>query len=209
MATALGIGARILPATDDRFRTRLETDEGPLDFQDYFVRRRQEPEVHGRHLRRRGDRPADAGAFSRQSPARTSSSSVRPTRSSASVRSWRWPACGRRWTRPGSEGRRQPHRRADARSRARPTGCSRQPGPRIDAPSASRGIYAGLVDRFVLDTADAALAPAIEAARDGGRRPRHRDARRRRPASARPPSLLTSVQEPIAAVATDSDMLHR
>ena len=45
LASALGIGARILPATDDRFRTMLETDEGPLDFQDYFVRRHQEPEV--------------------------------------------------------------------------------------------------------------------------------------------------------------------
>jgi LPPG:FO 2-phospho-L-lactate transferase len=45
MASALGIGARILPATDDRFRTMLETDEGLLDFQDYFVRRRQEPQV--------------------------------------------------------------------------------------------------------------------------------------------------------------------
>lgn len=47
MATALGITARILPATDDRLRTRLETDDGLLDFQDYFVRRRQEPEVRG------------------------------------------------------------------------------------------------------------------------------------------------------------------
>jgi LPPG:FO 2-phospho-L-lactate transferase len=45
MAAALQIAARILPATDDRLRTRLETDEGILDFQDYFVRRRQEPEV--------------------------------------------------------------------------------------------------------------------------------------------------------------------
>ena len=45
MASALGIRARILPATDDRYRTRLETDEGVLDFQDYFVRRRQEPTV--------------------------------------------------------------------------------------------------------------------------------------------------------------------
>lgn len=45
MAATLGIGARILPATDDRCRTRIETDEGPLDFQDYFVRRHQEPEV--------------------------------------------------------------------------------------------------------------------------------------------------------------------
>ena len=46
MAAALGIGARILPVTDGRVRTRLETDEGPLDFQDYFVRRRQEPTVN-------------------------------------------------------------------------------------------------------------------------------------------------------------------
>ncbi len=45
MATSLGIGARILPATDDRLRTRLETDAGTLDFQDYFVRLRQEPTV--------------------------------------------------------------------------------------------------------------------------------------------------------------------
>ena len=47
MATALGIRATILPATDDRLRTRLETDAGVLDFQDYFVRLRQEPEVRG------------------------------------------------------------------------------------------------------------------------------------------------------------------
>jgi LPPG:FO 2-phospho-L-lactate transferase len=47
MAVALGIGARILPATDDRLRTMAETDEGTLDFQTYFVARRQEPEVRG------------------------------------------------------------------------------------------------------------------------------------------------------------------
>jgi LPPG:FO 2-phospho-L-lactate transferase len=47
MAAALGITARVLPATDDRWRTILDTDEGPLAFQEYFVRRRQEPEVRG------------------------------------------------------------------------------------------------------------------------------------------------------------------
>jgi LPPG:FO 2-phospho-L-lactate transferase len=47
MAAALGIAARILPATDDRHRTVLETDEGTLEFQEYFVRRRQEPDVRG------------------------------------------------------------------------------------------------------------------------------------------------------------------
>ncbi|HET9416798.1 MAG TPA: 2-phospho-L-lactate transferase, partial [Candidatus Limnocylindria bacterium] len=45
MSAALGITTRILPATDDRWRTLLDTDEGPMEFQEYFVHRRQEPEV--------------------------------------------------------------------------------------------------------------------------------------------------------------------
>jgi LPPG:FO 2-phospho-L-lactate transferase len=61
MAAALGIGSRILPATDDRLRTRLETDAGLLDFQEYFVRLRQEPDVTGIHLEGIEDaRPTDA-----------------------------------------------------------------------------------------------------------------------------------------------------
>ncbi|HTW52041.1 MAG TPA: 2-phospho-L-lactate transferase [Stellaceae bacterium] len=43
----LGIAARLLPASDDKVRTRLDTDRGWLDFQDYFVRLRCEPVVHG------------------------------------------------------------------------------------------------------------------------------------------------------------------
>lgn len=41
----LGIEARILPMSDDPVRTRLETDAGWLDFQDYFVRRQCTPRV--------------------------------------------------------------------------------------------------------------------------------------------------------------------
>jgi LPPG:FO 2-phospho-L-lactate transferase len=40
-----GISARLLPMSDDRVRTRPRTDEGWLDFQDYFVRRRASPVV--------------------------------------------------------------------------------------------------------------------------------------------------------------------
>ena len=59
LATALGIGVRILPATDDRWRSVLDTDEGPMEFQEYFVHRRQEPEV--RAVRFDGDaRPTRA-----------------------------------------------------------------------------------------------------------------------------------------------------
>ena len=41
----LMITARLLPMTDDRVRTRLRTEEGWLDFQDYFVRQGASPVV--------------------------------------------------------------------------------------------------------------------------------------------------------------------
>jgi LPPG:FO 2-phospho-L-lactate transferase len=44
-ARALGIDARILPATDERLRTWIQTDDGELPFQEWFVLRRHEPEV--------------------------------------------------------------------------------------------------------------------------------------------------------------------
>ena len=42
---ALGLRARILPMADAPVRTQVRTAEGWLDFQDYFVRRHQAPEV--------------------------------------------------------------------------------------------------------------------------------------------------------------------
>jgi LPPG:FO 2-phospho-L-lactate transferase len=41
----LGIAPRLLPMSDHRVRTRLDTSEGWLEFQDYFVRRRCDPLV--------------------------------------------------------------------------------------------------------------------------------------------------------------------
>ena len=38
-----GIGPRILPMSDDPVRTQINTDQGWLDFQDWFVRMRAEP----------------------------------------------------------------------------------------------------------------------------------------------------------------------
>lgn len=45
LCKCLGVGPRVIPMTDDRVRTRLRTDAGWLDFQDYFVNRRCEPVV--------------------------------------------------------------------------------------------------------------------------------------------------------------------
>lgn len=41
----MGVEPRVVPMTDDRVRTRLLTELGWLDFQEYFVRRRCEPVV--------------------------------------------------------------------------------------------------------------------------------------------------------------------
>jgi LPPG:FO 2-phospho-L-lactate transferase len=45
LQAALGIPTRILPMTDDPVRTQVRTDDGWLDFQEYFVHRHQAPEV--------------------------------------------------------------------------------------------------------------------------------------------------------------------
>ena len=39
IARALGVPARVLPVTDDPLRTAIRTDEGVLDFQEFFVKR--------------------------------------------------------------------------------------------------------------------------------------------------------------------------
>ena len=46
MRRALGVGARILPATDGRQRTMVRTANGWIAFQEYFVKRRTEDAVH-------------------------------------------------------------------------------------------------------------------------------------------------------------------
>lgn len=47
---ALGIQATLLPMTDDRFRTMVETDQGTLEFQDYFVQQRWQPVIKHIHF---------------------------------------------------------------------------------------------------------------------------------------------------------------
>lgn len=47
LADALGVRSRILPMTDDVVATMVRTAAGELDFQDYFVARRQQDDVVG------------------------------------------------------------------------------------------------------------------------------------------------------------------
>jgi LPPG:FO 2-phospho-L-lactate transferase len=53
LQTASGIATPILPMADEPLRTQVRTDAGWLDFQEYFVHLRQEPEV--REVRFTGD----------------------------------------------------------------------------------------------------------------------------------------------------------
>jgi LPPG:FO 2-phospho-L-lactate transferase len=59
LARALGVAVRILPATDDPLRTKVATERGELDFQEWFVRRGHRDRVTGvRYDGAEGARPA-------------------------------------------------------------------------------------------------------------------------------------------------------
>jgi LPPG:FO 2-phospho-L-lactate transferase len=47
LTDALGVRVRLLPATDDRVRTKVQTDAGELDFQEWFVARGHRDRVTG------------------------------------------------------------------------------------------------------------------------------------------------------------------
>jgi LPPG:FO 2-phospho-L-lactate transferase len=51
LSGALDVGSAVLPMSDDPVSTVLETPEGSLEFQEYFVRRGQKDEVLGVELR--------------------------------------------------------------------------------------------------------------------------------------------------------------
>jgi LPPG:FO 2-phospho-L-lactate transferase len=50
LTAAFGVRATLLPATDDRLRTWLETPAGELPLQEWFVARGHRDEVHGVHF---------------------------------------------------------------------------------------------------------------------------------------------------------------
>jgi LPPG:FO 2-phospho-L-lactate transferase len=46
LCASLGVAATVLPMSDDAVRTDVRTPDGWLEFQEYFVHRGQQPEVH-------------------------------------------------------------------------------------------------------------------------------------------------------------------
>jgi LPPG:FO 2-phospho-L-lactate transferase len=161
MATALGVPSRLLPATNDPVRTIVETDAGPLEFQTYFVRRRQVDAV--RRLRFEGAADARPSTLALGAMAEAELLIIGPSNPLVSI--------GPILAIPGMQ-------ETLLSAGATKIGVSgivagqsiRGPADRMLAtlghePTA-RGVaalYAGLIDRFVIDQADAELAPGIEA----------------------------------------------
>ena len=163
LSRALGVAATIQPMTDDSVRTEVRTDDGWLEFQEYFVHRRQEPAVH--EVRFRGIENAEAPGRVRGELGFADAIAIAPSNPIVSIG-------------PILAVRGMPELLAAAGRGGTPivavspiVGGKALKGP-ADRMLASLGhessalgvarIYAGLATGFVLDTVDAALAPAID-----------------------------------------------
>ncbi len=160
----LGVAAKILPMSDDPVRTQVRTDDGWLEFQEYFVHRHQAPPVH--EVRFDGIERAEATARVRGELGFAETIVVAPSNPIVSigpilaVRGVRdLLAAARRGGTPilavspivGGKALRGPADRMLASLGHEPTalGVAR--------------LYVDVVDGFVLDTMDAALGPDVEA----------------------------------------------
>jgi len=161
---ALGVVAKILPMTDDTVRTQVRTDDGWLEFQEYFVHRHQAPEVH--EVRFEGIEHAEATARVRGELGFAETIVIAPSNPIVSI--------GPILAVPGVRDLFAAARRGGTPVLAVSpiVGGKALKGP-ADRMLVSLGheasalgvarLYAGLVDGFVVDTVDAALAPAVEA----------------------------------------------
>ena len=134
---ALGVAATILPMTDEPVRTEVRTDDGWLEFQDYFVRRHQEPDgPRGplpRDRRRRGRRPRSRAALERGR--RRRHRAVEPDRlGRADPRRARHA----RGTRPARAGARRPDRRGVRDRRRQGAQGPGRPDARVARPRGER-----------------------------------------------------------------------
>ncbi|MBF6606212.1 MAG: 2-phospho-L-lactate transferase [Chloroflexi bacterium] len=163
VARSLGVRATVLPMSDDDVRTEVRTDDGWLEFQEYFVHRRQEPVVH--EVRFVGVDRAEAPARVRGELGFAEGIVIAPSNPVVSIA----PILAVRGMRDLLAGARRGGVPIVALSPI--VGGSALKGP-ADRMLASLGhessalgvarLYADVASGFVLDTEDADLAPAIE-----------------------------------------------
>jgi LPPG:FO 2-phospho-L-lactate transferase len=151
IAEAFGVVARVLPATDDRLRTWLETPAGRFPFQEWFVARGHRDEVDGVHFE--GDAEPAPGVL--QAIAEAGLILVAPSNPYVSI----GPILAVRAIREALEARRAA---AVAVSPLIGGRAVKGPADRMlqrlaggTSPAHVASTYAGLIDALVLDEADA------------------------------------------------------
>jgi LPPG:FO 2-phospho-L-lactate transferase len=83
LAQRLGIAHTVAPMSDDAVRSIVETDEGALEFQDYFVRRQCKPKFRG--VKFHGVADAEPSGALRQSLARAAAVIITPSNPFVSI----------------------------------------------------------------------------------------------------------------------------
>jgi LPPG:FO 2-phospho-L-lactate transferase len=160
LAEGLGVRVRLLPATDDRLRTKIRTPDGELDFQEWFVRRRHADRVEG--VRFEGAETARPGPGVLEAIAEAEVVVIAPSNPFVSIQ----PILSV----PGVEGALREKRVAAV--------CPLVGGRALRGPLAEmmaslghergaagiRALYGDLVETFVLDREDEALAGGIPGA---------------------------------------------
>jgi len=163
LARKLGVAPAIIPASDDPVRTLVETDEGELEFQHYFVRRQCAPRVSSLSYRNAETaRPAPLGGRP-WTKTETAGVIICPSNPYLSIA----PILAMPEARAWLENRRFPVAAVSPIVAGR---ALKGPAAKIMAelgtePSALAvaRFYKGLVDFLIIDASDAALAGAVRA----------------------------------------------
>lgn len=164
LQAALGLGARILAMADEPVRTEVRTDDGWLDFQTYFVRLHQEPDV--RELRYRGLDAARITPEVAEAFQAADAIVIAPSNPFLSIA----PILGVRGVREAIDAARTRGARIIAMSGIVGGKAIKGPADRIlvslGHEASAVGVarqYRDLIDAFVIDAVDASLEPAIRA----------------------------------------------
>ncbi|HEY7941572.1 MAG TPA: 2-phospho-L-lactate transferase [Candidatus Limnocylindrales bacterium] len=164
LQTALGLAGPVLPMSDDPVRTRVRTDDGWLDFQDYFVRLHQAPEV--REVRFDGATTASASPEAIAAIGAAGAIVIAPSNPIVSIE----PILAVPGIRAALDHAR--HRGVPVVAVSPIVGGHALKGPAdrmlrsLGAEASALGVarrYVGLADGFVIDEADRDLGPSIAA----------------------------------------------
>jgi len=163
VATAFGLELKLLPATDDRLRTIVETPAGVFSLQEWFVRRRHKDEVDGLRF--------EGAAFARPAPGvleairQASLVVIAPSNPHISI----WPILAVEAIRLTVQRTRTPVVAVSpligGKAVKGPAGAMLKRLAGGTSPAHVAGCYRGLLDALVIDQADAAGAEALEAMR--------------------------------------------